>query len=86
MVATARDFCGNTNICSFTVTVARPVMSNFTASYSANLLVLHWAGGIRQHADTVNGQYIDARGASPPSQTIAATNASGFYRLRCNSP
>ena len=83
---TAHDACGNSNQCTFTVTVTRPVLGPISITYSPPNITIHWAYGILEQADTILGPWTDTLGASPPSYTVAASAAERFYRLRCAAP
>jgi hypothetical protein len=86
VVCQAWDQCGNTNMCQFTVAVVRPVLGAITITYASGFITIHWTDGILQQANNVVGPYSDVLGASPPTYSVAATNAAAFYRVRCLSP
>ena len=89
VVATARDACGNTNSCSFTVAVRRPVLGPVFIQYVVtNKVVLTWTNGILMVSTNVLGPYVDVPGATSPytNTTLPMPPTNRFYRLRCNSP
>jgi len=87
VVATARDACGNSNSCTFTVTVLRPVLGSISIAYvSTNAVMLTWTNGILQVSTNVIGPYGDVPGATPPYTNIPSLLPMKFYRLRCASP
>jgi len=86
IVCQAWDQCNNTNTCSFTVAVVRPVLGSITIAYVSGFITIHWTDGILQQSSNVIGPYSDVPGALPPTYTVAVTNAAAFYRVRCLSP
>jgi len=81
----ATDGCGNTNTCTFTITVLRPVLGELRITLSGSTAILEWSDGILQHADNVLGPWSDVPDALPPSLTVPIVSQE-FYRLRCNAP
>jgi hypothetical protein len=79
---TATDGCGNTNTCSFTVTVLSPILT-ITHNPMLHTITLFWSDGVLQHADNLLGPYSDVPLASPPSYTTSVTGPHKFYRVRC---
>jgi hypothetical protein len=79
---TATDGCGNTNTCTFTVKVQRPIL---TIGHDALLhtVTLYWSDGVLQHGTNLLGPYSDVPLASPPSFTTPANDPHRFYRVRC---
>ena len=72
----ATDECGNTNACSFTVTVGGAVLS------IEHAVIIRWnCGGTLQYADAITGPWTDIPGATSPycEPTSAAHR---FYRTR----
>jgi hypothetical protein len=86
VVLSAHDACGNSNGCTFTVTVRRPVLSGITYSVNGDNLVLQWTIGILQQAPTVLGPWTDVADAPPPSYSTPLNGPERFFRLRCASP
>jgi hypothetical protein len=86
VTCTAVDACGNTNTCSFTIAVVRPVLGTLTITHpTATTIVLTWTDGILEGADDLTGPWMDVFGATSPYST-SIVGAKKFYRLRCNSP
>jgi hypothetical protein len=85
VVLSAHDACGNSNGCTFTVTVRRPVLGTITYTVVAPNLILQWTYGILQQAPTVLGPWTDVPGAVSP-QPMPLSSAEQFFRLRCASP
>ncbi len=72
----ATDGCGNTNQCSFTVTVGGSLLAIEPA------IILNWnCGGTLQSADDVTGPWTDVLGATSP-YAVATSAARRFYRVR----
>jgi HYR domain len=89
VTATARDACGNTSSCTFTVAIRRPVLGPiFINRFNTNIVVLTWTNGFLQVSTNVIGPYVDVPGATSPytNTTLSMPPTNRFYRLRCNSP
>ena len=91
VVLSAHDACGNSNGCTFTVTVRRPVLGPITVAMTpTNHVVLTWTYGILQSTTNLLVPFADV--APPPPVTSPYTVSTvpppvaRFYRLRCNSP
>jgi hypothetical protein len=78
---TADDGCGNTNTCSFTVTVLQPTLT-IVHNPMLHTITLTWPDGILQEADNVLGPYSDLPLATSP-YTVSVIGPHKFYRLRC---
>jgi uncharacterized repeat protein (TIGR03803 family) len=85
VICTASDACGNSNSCTFMVTVLRPVLGAPTISLVGSTITIAWTDGILQQADSVPGPWTDVQGAAAPYHTDVSA-AQKFYRLRCASP
>ncbi len=79
----AADACGGTSICTFTVTVIRPVI---TLQPVGNQLQLSWPSGTLQESDKVDGPYIDMDPQPTSPHTILPTGSRKFFRLRSGQP
>jgi hypothetical protein len=89
VIVTASDLCGNTNTCSFTVAVTRPVLGPITYTRTATTFTLNWANGILQSCTNLmkpSTNWVDVPGANPPSFTTNFSGVEEFFRLRCESP
>jgi hypothetical protein len=72
----AADACGNTNQCSFTVTVGGSVLTIERA------IIIQWTcTGTLQGADDLTGPWLDIPGATSP-YAVATSAARKFYRVR----
>ena len=86
ILCTATDACGNTNTCTFKVSVVRPVLGGVIISHlGTNMVVLTWTDGFLQVSTNVIGPYGDVGGATSP-YTNTTTLPMKYYRLRCASP
>jgi hypothetical protein len=88
VVVTAHDDCGNTNRCSFTVAVRRPVLGPITVTtVPTNKVVLTWTIGILQTTTNLFVPFADVPAAtSPYTNSTVPPPVARFYRLRCTSP
>jgi hypothetical protein len=88
VVFTARNACGVTNSCSFTVAVVRPVLGTITITpIATNKVVLTWTYGILQSRTNLANPFFDVIGAtSPYTNSTVPPPSDLFFRLRCNSP
>jgi hypothetical protein len=88
VVVTAYDDCGNTNRCSFTVQVRRPVLGPITVTtIPTNKVVLTWTDGMLQSTTNIVVPFTDVPGAtSPYTNSTVPPPVARFYRLRCSSP
>jgi hypothetical protein len=90
----AYDACGNTNTCSFTVTIVRPPFDGLAIKYFyvtnsvfSNYVVLSWTNGILQMQTNslsvgLETNWVDVIGATSPYTNKTAVPLE-FYRLRC---
>ncbi len=85
VVATAQDACGNSNSCSFTVTVLRAVSPILIARLDTDKVVLTWTSGILQVATNLLGPWLDLPSATSPytNTVFPLPPTNRFYRLRC---
>ena len=92
VVLSAHDACGNSNGCTFTVTVQRPVLGSITVTRTApNNIQLTWTscGILQVTTNLTNGltPFVDVPGAtSPYPVSTAPPPVTRYYRLRCASP
>ena len=88
VVITAHDACGNTNSCSFTVAVRRPVLGPIAVTTTpTNKVVLTWTFGILQTTTNLFVPFTDVPGAMTPyTNSTVPPPVARFYRLRCTSP
>jgi hypothetical protein len=78
----ATDSCGNTNTCSFEVTVRRPRLTIAIGS-SPGTVTISWPdGGTLQEATNIVGSWTSLPLAVSP-YTVPASSARKFYRLLC---
>jgi hypothetical protein len=89
VIAIAKDVCGNTNHCTFMVTVQRPVLDYLHIRYLAtNKIVITWTNGILMSATNLYDTFFDVPSATSPytNDTLPTPPNNRFYRLRCDSP
>jgi Flp pilus assembly protein TadG len=84
----ARDGCGNSNTCDFTVTIQRPTdLGNLYLAFDGTNITLTWTTpGILQQSDSMLGPWTDVP-VAPPSPYVFAPDPSSppvFFRLRSN--
>lgn len=80
---TAWDTSGNTNTCSFTVTVVQNEL-RFT-KLPGGAVRLEWSGGSQstlQGSDTPTGPFVDIPGATSPFTYLHSITGGTFFRLR----
>jgi formylglycine-generating enzyme required for sulfatase activity len=77
----AKDACGNSSVCSFTIAIVRPDLGEPRIAYANHTVTITWSGGILQGADDLLGSWTDVSSVSPYS--VAANLAKRFYRVRC---
>jgi hypothetical protein len=88
VVLTARNACGVTNSCSFTVAVVRPVLEKiYIQLIATNKVVLTWTNGILQSRTNLDHPFTDVPSAtSPYTNSTVPAPWEHYFRLRCDSP
>jgi hypothetical protein len=93
VVLSAHDACGNSNGCTFTVAVVRPVLGSISVTRTApNNIQLTWDScGILQVSTYITNTnwlapFVDVPGATSPWPVSTLSPVARYYRLRCLSP
>jgi len=75
--------CGEHPTCSFTVTVVRPPI---TMQVIGNQIQIIWSDGMLQHADKLEGPYIDVDPQPTSPLNINPIGTMKFFRVRAGQP
>ena len=89
MVLSVHDACGNSNGCTFTVAVRRPVLGPLTiTNVSPGNVQLTWTDGILQSTTDLLVPFADIvpLATSPYPVSTVPPPVATFYRLRCTAP